>query len=44
MVRLFDDVDLHVVLVTLISVPAVISVRGGMAVVFLVGLAPVPKP
>lgn len=42
---LFDHIDLHVVLVTLISVPIVIMVPGGALVaVFLIGSFLVPQP
>jgi len=44
MLSLFDNIDLHVLLVTLISVPIVIMVPGGMVSIFLVGSFLVPQP
>ncbi len=44
MLNLFDDIELHVVLVTLISVPIVIMVPGNLVAVFLIGSALVPQP
>jgi hypothetical protein len=41
---LFDNIDLQVTLVMLISVPIVIMVTDSLAVVFLVGLILVPQP
>ncbi len=41
---LFDNIDLHVVLVTLIAVPIVIMIPQPMASVFLLGSLLVPQP
>ena len=44
MLDLFDNIDLHVVLMTLICVPIVIMVPGNLAIVFLVGSMLAPQP
>lgn len=41
---LFDNIDLHVVLVTLIAIPIVILIPDPMASVFLIGSLLVPQP
>ena len=42
--NLFDHIDLHVVLVTLIAVPIVIMIPDHMVGVFLIGSLLVPQP